>query len=188
MQKVIIISMALLSLLLVSCFGFLNDKSLSNKKAKDIIEECFNQPPLPVGKIKFSTGKKFFTEGKNKYGQNESITPYRELADKGYITLELIPLPKSDAGYIHYNISLTNKSKDLVIEHHNRRTYVKTYDWEVGEVKEVHEMEALNTAEVKVVYEKVNKTPFAILEQDRSDSKLETLLLKKTSNGWKYCD
>ena len=65
----------------------------------------------------------------------------------------------------------------------------KTFDYEVGEVKEVHEIPSMNAADVTVIYEKKNKTPFFGLSRDEADFITKKVAFRKTSDdGWRFCD
>ena len=47
----------------------------------------------------------------------------------------------------------------------------------------------MNGAKVKVQYEADDITPFAVLSpKDPAEFWIKDLNMKKTSNGWKYCD
>lgn len=183
-----ITTILILSLLCISC-----SDNLSNSKAEDIISDCLETNPKS-GKISFKTGEiRFYTEKSN---QLELLEKYKSISENGFITLDSI---KSSKRYKHttYNVTFTDKAKDFVLETGKKTMFgtnknvsvVKTYEYEVDEVKEVHEIPSLNSAEVTVIYKKENKTPFYEFEKDKTDFITKKIGFRKTtSDGWKYCE
>ena len=93
--------------------------------------------------------------------------------------------------YTEFNIKLTKKGQKHVVEGRENKSNVtvNTFRYEVDKVLEVQEIPAMNGAKVKVQYEGVDITPFAILSpKGPAEFWIKTLQMKKTSNGWKYCD
>jgi hypothetical protein len=180
MKKIILF---LLTITLLSC----DSDNLSNSKAEKIISKCLEQKPqqrqerLTIGKATF----------RDKDYDIELLQKYMQLKDKGYIEMELIKeITKGyRKGSKEYSIKLTNKALEYIIESTEVSVIVKTFKYEVGEVLEVQEFPAANTAKAKVKFEATNITPFAILSRkDPTEFWIKDFNLTKTSNGWKYCD
>jgi len=193
MKKIKIV--LILTLLFASC-----SDNLTNSKAEDIIRECLEKNPQ-FGKVDFKTGEIMFNT-EVKYRQ-KLLEQYKNLASKGYISLDL---KKSSKKYITYNVSLTDKAKDFVLETGKLSgiglgdiTVIKIYDYELHEVKNVRE-ETLKSitgdltstrAKVTLTYKKINKTPFYDSKKQLSDFINEKTIFHKTeSDGWKwrYCE
>ncbi|WP_340155466.1 hypothetical protein [uncultured Winogradskyella sp.] len=181
-------TLLILAILISSC-----SDNLTNSKAEDIISDCLESNPK-VGKTNFRTGEiRFYTEKDN---QIELLNKYKNIAEEGLITLDSV---KSSKRYKHttYNVSFTDKAKEYVLETDKKNMFgrnsntsvIRTYDYEVDEVKEVHEIPSMNSAEVTIIYKKENKTPFSDFEKDKSDFITKKIGFRKTtSDGWKYCE
>lgn len=182
MKKTILI--LFLGILTISC-----SDDLSNSKAEKIISKCLEKNPYRET-VKFQYGERLIY---NK--DKEEFQKLKELEKEGYLKIDSLGVKKVKyyGKYPKYNIELLEKSKEFVIEQteRNKKQYVKfsAFDYEVDEVKEVHEIPSMNAAEVRVNYKKVNITPFAILSKENTtDFKIERLPFAKTSNGWRYCE
>ena len=188
MKKISIIIIA--AMLFSSCSDV-----LTNSNAEDIISDCLESNPK-YGELRFKTGEiRFYTERSKEV---ELLNKYKNIAEKGFITLDSIKASKRYE-YEEYDISFTDKSKDFVLESEEGSSswfgssknvsLIKTYDYEIDEVKEVHEIPSLNAAEVTVIYKKNNKTPFYEFEKDKADFVTKKIRFRKTtSDGWKYCE
>ena len=187
MKKIIIIISAVL---IASC-----SDALTNSKAENIISDCLEKNPK-YGEIDFKIGEiRFYTE---KSKNLELLNNYKNIAEKGFINLDSIKESKRYNYYIEYNVSFTDKAKDFVLETEKKsplfgtnKNYstIKVYDYQIDEVKEVHEIPSLNAAEVTVIYKKENKTPFYEFVSNKTDFITEKIDFRKTtSDGWKYCE
>lgn len=177
--------LALTSTFFASC----GSDNLSNSKAEDIVTDCLAASP-EQRTTRFRIGKATFT--KQDYDQ-ELLQKYLKLADEDYLELELVKeITKGwQKGSKEYAIKLTEKSLEFMEEvpEKDGNATAKTFQYEVGEVLEVHETPATNTADVKVNFKAVDITPFAILsKKDPTEFWVQKLKFSKTSNGWKYCD
>jgi len=191
MKKIIVISLFLV--LSVSC-----SDELTNSKAEDIISDCLDENPKIGKELMYVGNKRFYT---NKNSDIKRLAFFQKLKKKGYLKIETVSSNKRN-NHVTYNISFTDKAKDFVLVSNvkninsffggsakQRQASVKTFEYEVDEVKEVHEIPSMNTAEVTVIYEKTKKTPFYGLENDKSEFKTSKVILRKTTdNGWKYCE
>ena len=163
--------------------------NLSNSKAEDIISKCLKANPEQRME-RFRIGKATFSKQDS---DQELLQKYLKLADEEYLEMELIKEVKKgwSKGSKEYRIKLTEKSLEYMEEvpEENGNATVKTFQYAVGEVLEVHETPATNTAEVKVNFKATDITPFAILSRkDPTEFWVQKLKFSKTSNGWKYCD
>ncbi|MCD9611884.1 hypothetical protein [Tenacibaculum maritimum] len=118
---------------------------------------------------------------------------YNKLKEQGLINFE--KLNSSFMGYPEYNISLTEKGKSYVSnvskKGRSTTTKMKCFSLELYEIKEIHEIPEQNIATIKVTFKKVNKTPFIILMNEKSNNNdviEKTIGLKETTDGWKLCD
>ncbi len=183
MKRIFLFS-TLITLLTISC-----SDSLSNSKAEKIINECLEKEPYRKT-VKFQYGERtIFNRDKEEFGK------LRELEDIGLLKIDSLGRKKVRyyGTYTYYDIKLLDKTKEFVLEQteSDKKQYVEllAFDYEVEEVKEVHEIPSLNEAEVKVNYKKVNITPFSVLSNENTtDFKIRKLTFAKTSNGWRYCE
>lgn len=182
MKKIIIL--LIISIIISSC-----SDNLSNSKAENIIKECLEKEPYRKT-VKFQYGERLIYN-KNK----EEFEKLQQLEKDGYLKIDSLGSKKVRyyGRYSNYKIELLESSKEYIIEQteSNKKLYVKllAFDYEVDEVKEVHEIPSLNAAEVRTNFKKVKITPFAILSNENtSDFKIRKLSFKKTSNGWRYCE
>ncbi|WP_417601281.1 hypothetical protein [Owenweeksia hongkongensis] len=196
-------------LLLLSLFFLCScgSDNLSNSKAEDIIEDCLEKEPLQQ-KARLQLNQARIEEN--------DIEKYKKLADEGVIELEEIKAEKdSEENNVsdnndpleqwrreaekrrneriapNYIIKLTSKGKKHITEGDANNDYVivNIFKYVVDEVLEVQEFPAMNGAKVKVQYEADDITPFAVLSpRNPSELIIKDLTMKKTSNGWKYCD
>jgi hypothetical protein len=191
MKKIIFISLFIISS--VSC-----SDELTNSKAEDIISDCLDKNPKIGKELMYVGNKRFYT---NKNSDVKRLAFLQKLKKKGYLKIESVSSNKRN-NHVTYNISFTDKAKDFVLVSNvkninsffggsakQRQASVKTFEYEVDEVKEVHEIPSMNTADVTVIYKKTKKTPFYELESDKSEFKTSKVIFRKTTdNGWKYCE
>ena len=173
-----------LGLLLISC-----SDNLTNSKAENIIIECLEKKPYRKT-VKFQYGERLIYNRDKK-----EFEKLKELEKDGLLKIDSLGIKKVRyyGKYQNYNIELLEKAKEYIIEQteSKKKLYVEllAFDYEVDEVKEVHEIPSLNAAEVRTNFKKVNVTPFSILgNENTSDFKIRKLSFKKTSNGWRYCE
>ena len=183
MKKYILL--AITSMTIVSC----GSDGLSNSKAEDIITNCLKASPeqrtahIRIGKTTFS---------KQDHDQ-KLLVSYSTLAEGGYIEMILIKeITRGwNKGTKEYDVSLKEKALEYMEEvpENKGNAVAKTFNYEVDEVLEVHEIPSMNQATAKVNFKAANITPFAILSNKKpSEFWVKKLKFTKTSNGWKYCD
>lgn len=169
--------------------------NLSNSKAKKILNECMKDSPIQR-KVVIQTGEVTF----NIKNKSNKIAKYEKLRDEGFLEMTEIkqkssggndPLSQWRKNIRRFNITVTSKVEEYALKAPEKAKYVevKIYRYVVDKVLEVQEIPAKNTARVKVQYKAVDVTPFAILSsKDPSEYWVKNKTMKKTSNGWKYCD
>ncbi len=183
-MKILYTLMAII--LFISC-----SDNLSHSKAKRLIEDCLEKDPK-VETVKLQYGKISFRK-KDK----DLLDRYKILEADGYLTLDSIGVEKSYYGNKSlFNIVLTDKSTDFIIEQAQSRfsesiynAKIKVFEYEVDEIKEIQEIPSFNSAEARVNYKRTNITPFVILrDQNETDFKIVRESFGKTSEGWKFCE
>jgi len=188
-MKITYLLIILFSLPLISC-----SDNLSNSKAEKIISKCLDQKPEQRS-VAISLRKKVYSEQSKK-----DLAKYQQLQEEGF--LEIKPVKKDDAGsndpitkwrnqFDEYDISITKNGEKFInkASENSEIVMMKTFRYEVDKVLEVQEIPAANSAKVKVQYKATDITPFASLSnKDPSEYWVKNRTMKKTSNGWKYCD
>ena len=185
-----ILAFLALGLLLGACSG-----KLSSSKAEDLIEESLKEKPM-YGEIIIYTGdalkpSSLFSEEKAKL--------YDKLNEDGYLKISVVEKPvldwlgKPKEGEFErfFSISLTDKSKDYLLE--TKKSYsdgayentMRTYTAEVDKVSDIHIIPEINIAEVKATFIKKDKTPFFIFEEDQTEFLVKHVEFQKTEDkGW----
>lgn len=163
--------------------------NLSNSKAENIISECLDVKP-EVRKATITIGKATFT--KRDYDQ-ELLAKYIKLMEEGYLQMELLKEFNSGwrKGTKEYSVKLNENALQFMeqIPENGNLAVARAYKYEVDKVLEVQEIPAMNSAKVKVQYKAVDITPFSVFSsKDANEFWINDLNMKKTSNGWKYCD
>lgn len=174
----------LLSSITFSCS---NPDVLSKSNAEDIINACMEKEdyfatiPVDLGNdvVLTQRGRKFTNA----------------LAEKGFVTYTKV---KGKYNITQNKVELTDKGKKLVLKQEKKRNeygggeYIlarfKSCDYIVSEIIEIQEIPAYNAAKVKVKFEKQNKTEIAFLDPNETEFWTVEIGLKKTTDGWKYCD
>lgn len=179
------IILTFLAIMVLSC----GSDNLSNSKAENIISECLEAEP-EIRKSSIAIGKATFT--KKDYDQ-ELLSKYVQLELEGYLQMELLREFTTGwrKGTKEYSIKLNEKSLPFMeqISEKGNLAVARAYKYEVDKVLEVQEIPAMNSAKVKVQYRAVDITPFSVFSRkDANEFWIDDLNMKKTSNGWKYCD
>lgn len=185
-----ILAFLALGLLLGACSG-----KLSSSKAEDLIEESLKEKPM-YGEIIIYTGdalkpSSLFSEEKAKL--------YDKLNEDGYLKISVVEKPvldwlgKPKEGEFErfFSISLTDKSKDYLLE--TKKSYsdgayentMRTYTAELDKVSDIHIIPEINIAEAKATFIKKDKTPFFIFEEDQTEFLVKHVEFQKTEDkGW----
>lgn len=174
------------SITVLSC----GSDNLSSSKAKKIINECLELKPeqkfntLMIGEVLISVASK---------DSKKKIESYKKLANDGYLKVTLTNKKNKiwkEAQF--YNVELTEKAKPYIYKPSKmteKTVYMKSHQYIVDEILEIHETPATNTARVKVKYKLVDTTPFTnLIRTSPKESITKTLKFTKTNDGWKYCD
>ncbi|MEO9511876.1 MAG: hypothetical protein ABJN84_08915 [Flavobacteriaceae bacterium] len=178
----------ILSILLLSMFACGSD-NLSNSKAEKVISKCLELKP-ELRKANLRIGKATFS---NKEYDQELLSKYIALTDQGYLEMELLKDITTGwrKGTQEYEVKLSEKALEYMhqIPENGNLAVAKTFAYEVDKVLEVQEIPSMNSATVKVQYKAVDITPFSIFsKKDPKEFLIDDLKMRKTSNGWKYCE
>ena len=173
MRNLKFIGLIIILLISVSC----SSDGLSNRKAEKIKKECLKEKPLK---------RSVTIRLEAIYLKGEDLEIYRKLESDGFLEI------KDNKSYRDgYDIKITKKARKYIEEapENMKKIKMKSHVFEVDEVLEVQEIPSLNSATVKVRFEAKEITPFSILYvRDPAEFWIEDYTMKKTSNGWKYCD
>jgi len=183
MKKAILLTYIIFSI--VSC----SSDQLSKSKAKDIINECLETKPdlkfIDIDNDEFVISEAVKDSKKIEEG-------LKKLAEDGFLNIKLMDKKNSIwAGNKYYKVSHTDKADEFVIESYTRKgkTAFKTFEYIVDEILEIHEIPAVNMAEVKVKFKASELTPFINLSLVKpKENYIKTVKFTKTNGGWKYCD
>lgn len=176
---------SLLTILIFSCSS--NPDVLSKSSAEDIINDCMKKEdyfatiPVDLGKevVLTKRGLKFTNA----------------LAEKGLVNFTKV---KGKYNITHNVVELTEKGKNLVLKQKKKRyeygggeyteARFKSCEYVVSEIIEIQEIPAYNMAKVKVKFKKVDKTDISFLDPNETEFWTTQIGLKKTTDGWKYCE
>ena len=187
-MKKILVFLAI-GLLLGSC----SDK-LTSSKAEKLIQETLEKEPVQ-GKESIKIGDKVEFIGYD-FRIKEELEPYEKLKDEGMI--EMISKGKSNYGYPIYSIQLTDKGKQYLLRVEDNSEYkqhiMKTYSATLDKVDELHVIPEQNSARALVFF-KIEKTPFFVLENLKTQERIKENLVKRAlsfrkleEKGWKVED
>ena len=187
-MKKILVFLAI-GLLLGSC----SDK-LTSSKAEKLIQETLEKEPVQ-GKESIKIGDKVEFIGYD-FRIKEELEPYEKLKDEGMI--EMISKGKSNYGYPIYSIQLTDKGKQYLLRVEDNGEYkqhiMKTYSATLDKVDELHVIPEQNSARALVFF-KIEKTPFFVLENLKTQERIKENLVKRAlsfrkleEKGWKVED
>lgn len=169
----------ILLLLITSC-----SDELSKSKAADIITECMEKHP--------NNGKLRINYGTIRLYKNKNLELMQGLQKEGFITMTLAN-KYSDS---KFKITLTPKAEKLILKKgldYNGYTpkaevTLKTCDLKLNEVTEIQEIPAMNAARVKFTYQRINENALAKFEKGYPKIENGEIQMKKTTDGWKFCD
>ena len=191
MKKVLLFFV--LGALLVSC----SDK-LTTSKAEKLIEEKLKEKPVEKY-VTLNTGDSVAFYVSN--GDKAEIEAYESLQKEGFIKMALIDQYESyypnSMNYI-YSIHLTDKGKQYLLRIEDVGKYkqhiMKTYSASLDKVDELHVIPEQNSARALVFF-KIEKTPFFVLENLKTQERIKENLVKRAlsfrkleEKGWKVED
>ncbi|MDC6366678.1 MULTISPECIES: hypothetical protein [Flavobacteriaceae] len=179
------LSLLTVLLFLQSC----GSENLSNSKAERILNHCLEKEP-EQRTANFRIGKATFRQQEQ---DQELLEKYLKLREDGYLEMELLKEIEKGwrKGTKEYKVSLADDALEFMdqIPETGHIAIAKAFKYEVDEVLEVQEIPSKNSARVKVRYKAADITPFSIFSlKDPKEFFITDLTMKKTSNGWKYCD
>lgn len=153
---------------------------LSEREAKKIIQKCIEENNKNKNIIRISIGE-------NVSARSIDTLKYQKLATDGYLVFSKNPKKRYDWGST-YNITLTDKSKPFIEEMNSLGAEVLTSNFKVEKVNYITEIPAYSAAEANVEFKNYNNTPFDLLSLDKKEFVIKKIPLKKTSDGWKFCE
>lgn len=170
MKKLLLLSI----IALFSC-----SDNLTNSKAEEIINECLEN----------NSGKE--TVNLLTYNNFKYVYQYKKELMDSLEALGLIATNTSDRW--NQSLMLTEKGKKHAVKLGDSvglsNNEILAYEYKLKEVKSIHEIPSMNTAQVTVVLEKYNVTPFDMISDEKVGETFEKKVsLKKTNDGWVYCD
>ena len=178
-----------LGLLLGACSG-----KLTSSKAEDLVKESLKENPM-YGEIIIYTGNDLKPSS---LFSKEKAKLYDKLNEEGYLktsvvekpVLDWLGKPKEGEFEKFFSISLTDKSKDYLLETEKYgdnvyKNTMKTYTAELDKVSDIHIIPEMNMAEAKATFVKKDKTPFFIFEEDQTEFLVKNVGFQKTEDkGW----
>lgn len=184
-----ILAFLALGLLLGACSG-----KLTSSKAEDLVKESLKENPM-YGEIIIYTGNDLKPSS---LFSKEKAKLYDKLNEDGYLktsviekpVLDWLGKPKEGEFEKFFSISLTDKSKDYLLETEKYgdnvyKNTMKTYTAELDKVSDIHIIPEINIAEAKATFVKKDKTPFFIFEEDQTEFLVKNVGFQKTEDkGW----
>lgn len=176
-RKLFPFTLITLLILLASCSSKLNESTIKNILSESLSKEDLQATEeIRIGAIS--------------YLKEDDLTTYKKLEAEGMLSIEENTAKRS------HTISLSDKASEYVLETKkksvglwgNTATYAKirVCNLSVGNIEDIHEVPAENTATARVTLNKVDKTPFYLLVEDKTDfKKVKLSFFKTTDNEWK---
>ncbi|WP_316817760.1 hypothetical protein [Pedobacter nyackensis] len=155
-------------LLLVLITGCGNNAALDQSSAADLVVNYLKSNPvyetekIELGELKFKSNS-----------DKEELAKFKELADKGYVELQLKQQKKKflskDSNYV-YLITLTDKSKPYIIKQEQNKATLKVMEYALDDDKPATLDKSGNkTAKVTVMLKKVQNA-FTLFYNDKNNS------------------
>jgi len=176
----------ILALIVLSILGSCGD-NLSNREAARIIQKCLGDKP-DIREKSIGIGKQTFNS--KKQNEMEDLYLLKQLAKKKYLVIDSINAEKrwGDSYNINYEVSLTDKAKEFVTKSTSRRATFRTCEFKLDKVRGMYEIATLHSMLVTVIFYKANKTPFHILENDKTEFEVRRVHLVKDADKWSRCE
>lgn len=171
-------------------------ENLTKDKAEEIVRKCEFKADKKVIKTRTIDYGLIEINKAIKVKFPEKINQYIELSEKGLITIDTLPNKKENFGREKevYQVSFTPKASEMLMSSdtlHGKVTgKFRICEYNFDSVTEVHEIPNKNSASVKVKFVRINETLFFRDTDEKKHKKeiIETILFRKTSDGWKLCD
>ena len=184
-----ILALLTIGLLLGAC----SDK-LTSSKAEKLIQEALEEKPVQ-GEESIKIGDEVEFIGYD-FIVKEELKPYEKLKEEGMIEMVYKGINRYDAPF--YSIHLTDKGKQYLLRIEDVGKYkqhiMKTYSASLDKVDELHVIPEQNSARALVFF-KIEKTPFFVLENLKTQERIKENLVKRAlsfrkleEKGWKVED
>ena len=184
-----ILAFLTIGLLLGAC----SDK-LTSSKAEKLIQEALEEKPVQ-GEESIKIGDEVEFIGYD-FIVKEELKPYEKLKEEGMIEMVYKGINRYDAPF--YSIHLTDKGKQYLLRIEDVGKYkqhiMKTYSASLDKVDELHVIPEQNSARALVFF-KIEKTPFFVLENLKTQERVKENLVKRAlsfrkleEKGWKVED
>lgn len=194
-MKYITLKLALLFTVLISSC---DSGQLTKSEAKSIMKEC--QEKLD---------KKLFKTDLYRYGiidipatkseeYSNILNRHKEMEKLALVTISEPKKDKREFGNSKGDIievNLTSKGKEFIVGRVDNtfghlKAQFKSCEYEIKNIVEIQEIPESNEAKVKVNYERINETPFFEEANEKNNPKefIESVLYRKTTDGYKLCD
>ena len=184
-----ILAFLTIGLLLGAC----SDK-LTSSKAEKLIQEALEEKPVQ-GEESIKIGDEVEFSGYD-FIVKEELKPYEKLKEEGMIEMVYKGINRYDAPF--YSIHLTDKGKQYLLRIEDVGKYnqhiMKTYSASLDKVDELHVIPEQNSARALVFF-KIEKTPFFVLENLKTQERIKENLVKRAlsfrkleEKGWKVED
>ncbi len=184
-----ILAFLTIGLLLGAC----SDK-LTSSKAEKLIQEALEEKPVQ-GEEFIKIGDEVEFIGYD-FIVKEELKPYEKLKEEGMIEMVYKGINRYDAPF--YSIHLTDKGKQYLLRIEDVGKYkqhiMKTYSASLDKVDELHVIPEQNSARALVFF-KIEKTPFFVLENLKTQERIKENLVKRAlsfrkleEKGWKVED
>ena len=184
-----ILAFLTIGLLLGAC----SDK-LTSSKAEKLIQEALEEKPVQ-GEESIKIGDEVEFIGYD-FIVKEELKPYEKLKEEGMIEMVYKGINRYDAPF--YSIHLTDKGKQYLLRIEDVGKYkqhiMKTYSASLDKVDELHVIPEQNSARAFVFF-KIEKTPFFVLENLKTQERIKENLVKRAlsfrkleEKGWKVED
>ena len=184
-----ILAFLALGLLLGACSG-----KLTSSKAEKLIQEALEEKPVQ-GEESIKIGDEVEFIGYD-FIVKEELKPYEKLKEEGMIEMVYKGINRYDAPF--YSIHLTDKGKQYLLRIEDVGKYkqhiMKTYSASLDKVDELHVIPEQNSARALVFF-KIEKTPFFVLENLKTQERIKENLVKRAlsfrkleEKGWKVED
>ena len=173
--------------------GACSDK-LTSSKAEKLIQEALEEKPVQ-GEESIKIGDEVEFIGYD-FIVKEELKPYEKLKEEGMIEMVYKGINRYDAPF--YSIHLTDKGKQYLLRIEDVGKYkqhiMKTYSASLDKVDELHVIPEQNSARALVFF-KIEKTPFFVLENLKTQERIKENLVKRAlsfrkleEKGWKVED
>jgi len=177
-------------LILTGC----SSDELTKNKAEAIVKKCNNGENIVQTKTVSYGIVEVEDILKSKFP--EKMKPYQKYSEMGLMKIDTLEKGKGIVGEKdRYEISLTPNAKSHLLNSEEGfrgqiKGKVKICEYKFDGVKEIQEIPERNEANVKIVFTRINETPFFEdkYQKRNPDEVSKTVIFRKTNEGWELCD